>query len=259
MTLLRIDSATFGYPGRPVLKDVTLEVQPGEVVALIGPNGAGKSTLLRAASGMLRPSTGRILVEGDEIASLTCRERARRIAVVPQAAHVPEAFEVLETARLGRTAYLGWLGRESEEDEAAVRDAMRRTQTQGLESRRLGELSGGERQLVLIARALAQKARCLLLDEPTAHLDLRHETTILKLINQLAHEDGLGVLIALHDLNLAARHADRVALLARGRLRGLGPPDQALTEETLSEAYDVPVKIFRDPSTGSPVIFAASR
>ena len=257
--MLRIESATLGYPGRPVLSGVTLEVRPGEIVALIGPNGAGKSTLVRAASGVLRPSAGRIDVDGEDIANLPFTARAKLVAVVPQAAQMPEEFSVLETVRMGRTAYLGWLGRESRDDEAAVIEAMRRTQIQAFESRRLGELSGGERQLVLVARALAQSSRYLLLDEPTAHLDLRHETAILELVKDLAHRDGLGVLIALHDLNLAARHADRVALLAAGGLRAIGPPLEVLTENALGAAYGVPVNISRDPSTGSPVIFAALR
>lgn len=255
--MLRTESATLGYPGRPVLEGVTLEIHPGEVVALIGPNGAGKSTLIRAASGVLRTSAGRIAVDGVDVAGLAHADRAKRVAVVPQGAQVPEAFGVLETVRLGRTAYQGWLGRESRDDESVVRESIERTQTRHLEARRLGELSGGERQLVLIARALAQKAQYLLLDEPTAHLDLRHEALILELVKDLAHRDGLGVLVALHDLNLAARHADRVALLAGGRLRAVGPPTEILTEKALSDAYGVPVSIFRDPSCGSPVIFAA--
>ncbi len=251
-----MQSVALGYKGRVVLEDFSLEVSPGEVVALIGPNGAGKSTVIRAASGVLAPARGKVLVEGENVHGLPPAERARRIAVVPQAAQVPEAFTAREAVLMGRTPYLGWLGHETPRDIDAAEAAMERTSTRDLASRRLGELSGGERQLVLMARALAQSPRYLLLDEPTAHLDLRHEAAIFAILRDLARRDRLGVLAAVHDLNLASRHADRVALIAGGKLRACGPPGEVLTATQLSEAYGVPVSIFADPETGAPVIFA---
>ena len=254
--MIRLESAEISYGSRVVLEGVSLELRPGEVLGLLGPNGAGKSTLLRAASGVLAPRAGSITVDGSEVSRLRPADRAKRIAVVQQAAQTPDTVTVEETVLLGRVAHMGWLGRETQADREATEDALHRTGTASLSGRRLGEISGGERQLVLIARALAQRPAYLLLDEPTAHLDLRHEARILQLLRDLAHSSGLGILAALHDLNVAARHADRVALLAGGRLQASGPPVEVLTQPLLSAAYGVPVSIFREPSSGAPVIFA---
>jgi iron complex transport system ATP-binding protein len=254
--VVSIESLDLGYGPRTVLAGVSLAVARGTVTALIGPNGAGKSTLIRAASGVLAPRAGRVLVDGEDVARLAPDRRARKVAVVPQAVHLPEAFTALDTVLLGRTAYLGWLGRETAADQEAARQAMARTSTLELAERRLGELSGGERQLVLIAHALAQAAPVLLLDEPTAHLDLRHQAEVLALVTRLAHADGFAVLMALHDVNHAARHADRVAVLAGGRLAAAGEPAEVLTAPVLSTAYGLPVKVIPHPDGGRPLIFA---
>jgi len=245
--MLSLNNIIVRYGLHDVLRDVTLTVNPGEVVALIGPNGAGKSTLIRAASGVLVPVHGRVTIDGMELSRLPPDERARRVAVVPQAARLPEAFTTFDTVLMGRTAYLGWLGRESAADHAIARAALERTCTAALADRRIGELSGGEQQRVLIARALAQAAPVLLLDEPTAHLDLKHQSGILDLVRGLAHDAGHAVLVALHDLNLAAHFADRVALLADGRLHGVGRPAEVLTAATLSHAYDIPIDVTAHP------------
>ena len=250
--MLSLESLTVGYGPRTVLRDVSLEVARGEMVGLIGPNGAGKSTLIRAASAVLRPAAGRILAGGEDIHRLSAERRAKLVAVVPQAARVPDAFTAADTVLMGRTAHVGWLGRETEADRKAAEEAMRRTSTSSLASRRIEDLSGGERQLVLIARALAQSAPILLMDEPTAHLDLRHQEEILRLARDLARSEGLAILIALHDVNLAARHADRVALVAEGTLKAVGPPPDVLTGATLEAAYGIPVRVLKD-GTG-PII-----
>ena len=246
MMMLSLESLTVGYGHRTVLRDVTLDVARGEVVALIGPNGAGKSTLIRAASAVLRPAAGRVIAAGEDVHRLGADRRAKLVAVVPQAASLPDAFTAADTVLMGRTAHVGWLGRESDADRNAAEEAMRRTSTSTLASRRIEDLSGGERQLVLIARALAQCAPVLLMDEPTAHLDLRHQEAILKLARSLARSEGLAILIALHDVNLAARHADRVALLAGGGLRAVGAPPDVLTGALLEEAYRIPVRVVKD-------------
>jgi iron complex transport system ATP-binding protein len=251
---LSIESVTAGYDGRAVIDGVSLEVAPGDVVALIGPNGAGKSTLIRAASGLMRPARGRVTVDGREVHRLAPGERARRIAVVPQAVRLPEAFTVLDAVLMGRTAYLGWVGRETDADREAALSAMRRTSIDGLAARRIGELSGGEQQLVLVARALAQSAPVLLMDEPTAHLDLGHQARILGLVRDLARESELSVLLALHDLNLAARYAGRAALLHGGRLRAAGTPAEVLTEANVKEAYGVPVEVIAHPASGAQIV-----
>lgn len=254
--MLCLQSLTLGYGPRRVLEGVSLTVSPGEIVALVGPNGSGKSTLLRAASGVLAPVAGSVQLDGAALHALAPADRARRVAVVPQAARLPDAFTVEDTVLLGRTAYVGWVGRETAADRDAAQRAMARAGIEGLSTRRLGEISGGEQQLVLLARALAQSAPVMLLDEPTAHLDLGHEMRILTLLEHLAREEKLAVLIALHDLNIAAQFAHRVALLAGGGLRALGPPNEVLTVERIRAAYGVDVAIRRLPETGGLWIVA---
>ena len=176
------------------------------------------------------------------------------VAVVPQAARLPECFTAAETVLMGRTPHLGWLGRESDGDRAIAQAALERVGAAHLAGRRIGELSGGEQQRVLIARALAQSAPVLLMDEPTAHLDLRYQSGVLALARDLARRDGLAVLIALHDLNLAARFADSVALLSDGELRALGTPAQVLTPGPLAAAYGLPVSVIPHPMDGRPLV-----
>ena len=257
--LLTLDAVTLKYGPRTILSDVSLAIDRGKVVALIGPNGAGKSTLIRAASGRLQPAAGTITVDGAHVHHLLPQQLAQKIAVVPQAVRLPEAFTVLDTVLMGRTPYLGWLGRESKRDVEVADAAMKRVGAAGFGPRRLGEISSGEQQLALIARSLCQTAPFLLMDEPTAHLDLKHESGILDLVRNLAHRDHLAVLVVLHDLNLASRFADQVALVANGELRAWGPPADVLTQENLSAAYGVPINIFPHPDGGYPVIFAEQR
>jgi len=256
--MLSIDNVTIRYEARTVLHGVSLDVRPGEVLALIGPNGVGKSTLIRACGGNLKPIGGRILIDGLDVQRLRVEERAKLIAVVPQATRLPESFTVFDTVLMGRTPYLGWLGREGGKDRAAVQAALERTATRDLIDRPLGELSGGEQQRVLIARALAQAARTLLLDEPTAHLDLKHQASVLSLVCDLAHAENYAVLIALHDLNLAAQYADRVALLSNGTIAALGTPEEVLTEENLSPAYGLRIAVYEHPAHGAPLIHAGN-
>jgi iron complex transport system ATP-binding protein len=259
MTTLTISHLSAGYYGRLVLRDVSLEVRPGEVAALVGPNGAGKSTLIRAVSGVVPIARGAIRLGELDVVRLSPAARARQIAVAPQAVHLPEAFTTAEIVMLGRTPHLPLWGGESRRDCAAAWDAMRRTAVEALADRRIDELSGGERQRVVIARALAQEPRVLLLDEATAHLDLKHQVSILELIHSLAHEHGLAVLITLHDLNQAARYADRVALLSEGQLRALGAPADVLTSDHLSPAYGLPVSVIPHPGYGTPLVFPDGR
>ena len=254
--MLSIEDVTIRYEARTVLRNISLAVKASEVLALIGPNGVGKSTLLRACSGTLKPISGRVLIAGQDVQRLHIADRAKLIAVVPQAVRLPEIFSVFETVLMGRTPYLGWLGRESEKDRSAVQAALDRTATLDLADRPIGELSGGEQQRVLIARALAQSARILLLDEPTAHLDLKHQAGVLSLVRDLAHTENYAVLLALHDLNLAAQYADRVALLSNGAVAAIGTPEEVLTEENLSPAYGLRIAVYEHPAHGAPLIHA---
>jgi cobalamin transport system ATP-binding protein len=256
VVMLKIDSLTVAYSNKIVLRNVSFEVQPGEILALIGPNGAGKSTLIRAASGVVPIASGRISMDGQDLTGLSTAQRARILAVVPQARQLRGAFSVEQAVMMGRTPYLDWLGREGESDRAAVRSALEQTCLETFAKRQIAKLSGGEQQRVLLARALAQSTPVLLLDEPTNDLDLKHQTNLLSLVKNLAKKKHLTVLMALHDLNLVSLVADKVALLVEGELRCLGTPRDVLRAEHISVAYRTPVEIIHHPVTGAPIIFS---
>lgn len=249
-----------GAPGksapRPALDNVSLEISSGEIVGLIGPNGAGKSTLMRAVSGVLPVENGQVMVDGTDIRQLSITQRARLLAVVPQARQLGGAYTVEQAVMMGRTAYIGWLGRSGKSDDEAVKQAMEQTGLMEFAERPIASLSGGEQQRVLLARALAQATPVMLLDEPTNHLDLHHQVNLLTLVKKLAEEQRLAVLVAMHDLNQASMFADRLALLVGGKLHALGSPRQVLTRENIRFAYQTDVEIFPHPSTGQPVVFA---
>ncbi|MBI4733051.1 MAG: ABC transporter ATP-binding protein [Chloroflexi bacterium] len=251
--MLKIEGLSVSYGQRRVLHGISLEVNSGEVVALIGPNGAGKSTLVRAVSGVIPVEGGSIRTNSSDLLSLSPMMRARHLAVVPQAVSMPPAFTVWETVLLGRTPYLNFLGQVSVKDEQIARAALARVDALDLSERRVGELSGGEQQRVLLARALAQSTPILLMDEPTAHLDLQHQVALMEMAQELAHADpltgtgGLAVLAALHDLNLAARYADRLALLVSGEIKAQGTAQQVLSPEAIAAAYGLPVDVIPHP------------
>ncbi len=252
--MLEIHSLYVGYRSQPVLSNFSVKVNPGEVFALVGPNGGGKTTLIRAVSGVLSAQSGRIHVDGKDLSGFSSMQRARYLAVVPQARNLPPAFTVWQTVFMGRTPFLGWLGKSGEKDRARVRWALERTDTLFLAERRVDELSGGEQQRVLLARALAQDAPILLMDEPTAHLDLQHQSNLLNLVRELAEEQNLAVLMALHDLNLVALYADRVALLVEGHLCAVGTPKEVLTPNRLTEIYKIPLHVIAHPDYGTPLV-----
>jgi iron complex transport system ATP-binding protein len=252
--MLKIEGLSVFYGARRILQAVSLDVQSGQVLALIGPNGAGKSTLVRAVSGIIPVQAGKVGADGTDLFSLPAMRRARYLAVVPQAVSMPPAFTVWETVLLGRTPYLNFLGQISEKDEQIARLALQRVDALDLAERRVGELSGGEQQRVLLARALVQSTPILLLDEPTVHLDLQHQVSLMDTICRLAHNDNLAVLVALHDLNLAARYADRVALLVAGEVKAAGTPRQVLTPELISEAYHLTVRVVPHPFADVPLV-----
>jgi len=252
--MLEIKNLTVAYGSHTALDDFSLTVQAGEILAVIGPNGAGKSTLIKAISGVLPPVKGEISLNGWPITHANGSIRARQTAVVPQGGHLPKAFTVEQTVMLGRTPYLGWLGRPQSEDVRAVETALGETGLLELRQRVVSELSGGEQQRVLLARALAQDTPVLLLDEPTAHLDLRHQAGILHLVRSLALDKALAVLMVVHDLNHAALFASRVALLVKGRKIAEGPAGDVLTRANLADLYGVSVVVSEHPSNGRPVV-----
>ncbi len=235
-----------GYPSRTVLDNADVRVSAGEVVALLGPNGSGKSTLLKTLSGTLKPESGEVRIEGDPISALSYRERSKRIGFVPQEELPPFPFLARQIVVMGRLPHSpGFF--DAPEDWVRVKEAMTRADCWTLADRPVTELSGGERQRVLIARALASDARSLLLDEPSAHLDVGHSLALVALLRELAR-DGHGVLMAVHDLNLAAMVADRAMLLGDGRVRADGPTDQVLLDAELDAVYGVD---FERITTGS--------
>ena len=253
MNTLRIEHLSAAYDRSIVLRDVSLTAAAGQVLGLIGPNGAGKSTLLRVISGTLTPTEGSIRLGDTDLARLPAAERARLVAVVPQGANLPEGFRVAEVVLMGRAPYLPRFGGERARDHEIARQAMLQTATLALAERWIGELSGGERQRVLIARALAQEPRLLLLDEATAQLDLKHQTATLDMARRLARS-GLTVIAALHDLNLAALYADRLALLHEGALLICDTPERVLTPDWLRQSYDVEAVVGRHPLYGTPLV-----
>ena len=252
--MLRIDDLSINYGERVVLEHVTFGVESGQVVALVGPNGAGKSTLIRAVSGVTPIKSGEVRIDGRLLSRLSTMERARYLAVVPQARSLPPAFTVYESVLLGRTPHLGWLGRTGPHDHERVQYALEHTQMLSLAERYVGELSGGEQQRVLLARALAQDTPVLLLDEPTTHLDLQHRESLIRLIRDLALRKDLAILMVLHDLNLAGLYADRVALLVSGQLQAIGSASEVLTEARLSYVYQMPVRVIPHPDYGTPLV-----
>lgn len=252
--MLKIQNLSVCYGSRVILKSINLEVNKGEMLVLLGPNGSGKSTLLSAISGILPCVQGSISLGGHALGLLHPYERARCISVVPQNAMLPPAFSVWETVLLGRAPYINFLGQISAADESIARAALEKVDALALAERSMGELSGGEKQRVLLARALAQSTPILLLDEPTTHLDLQHQMGLLDLIYKLVHQQDLTVVLALHDLNLAARYADRVALLAHGQMRALGTAKQVLRAELIAEVYGWPVQVVEHPFLDTPLI-----
>ena len=239
--------------GQAILRNVDVTVRRGEVVGLVGPNGAGKSTLLRVVTGMLRPSAGAVAIEGDALGALARRELAMRVAVVQQLPEAPPTMRVRDLVVLGRHPHLGLLARESRHDFEIVAEAMRRAGCDRFADRELGSLSGGERRRAFIARALAQEATLLLLDEPTSNLDAQAQVEILELVADLA-AGGSGVLLIVHDLTLAAAYCDRVVLLDRGEVVAEGPPSEVVTSEHVQRVYGRGVTVLPHPVSGAPVV-----
>ena len=242
--------------GNAVLDGVSVEVRAGEIVGLVGPNGAGKSTLLRAATGLVPLRRGRIRVGGDALDSLSRRELAKRVAVVQQLPEAPATLGVRQLALLGRHPHLGLLARESARDLSIVEGALRQAGCLDLAGRELGTLSGGERRRAFIARALAQQAPLLLLDEPTANLDAGAQHEVLELVSELAGR-GTGVLLVVHDLTLATAYCDRLALLDRGRVVAAGAPAEVITPEIVRRVYGESVSVVAHPVTGAPLVLPA--
>jgi iron complex transport system ATP-binding protein len=254
MSDLRVNDLTCGYGSRRVLEQVSLAAQAGEVLALLGPNGAGKTTLIRALSRLLRPEAGEVTLFGDDLWSQPASAAAKRIALAPQSESRDWPLTIAEAVRLGRAAHRGWLMPFNRDDEAAVDRALAQTGLADLRERPIDELSGGEWRRAVLARALAQETSVLLLDEPTGGLDLKYQIEILSLVRHLAVREKLIVVLTLHDLNVAALFADRVALLCDRRLEAIGSPVEVITAERIGRVYGIAVDVVPHPVYGLPLV-----
>ena len=250
---LAAEAVTVGYGGLPVLRELSLSIAPGSGVALVGPNGSGKSTVLRALGRLLPVEAGAVLLDGDDLRRARPRQVARSLAVLAQDPSAPDGLTVAELVRQGRYPHLGPLRPPTETDRAAVAEALALTATERFADRPVRTLSGGERQRVWLALTLAQDARTLLLDEPTTYLDVGHQLEVLDLVARLRAERGLTVVTVLHDLDHAARYADRIVALRGGRIVADGPPDEVVTPRLLAEVFRVRATVLPDPETGRPV------
>jgi iron complex transport system ATP-binding protein len=254
MIKIELENVTLGYRHYAVLRDLTFQVAPGELVGLIGPNGSGKSTVIRALTRIITPMKGRILLDGREVTTIDRQDLARMLGVVPQLPLLPSAFTGFEIVLMGRNPHLGLFDHEKEKDLETAWRAMEMTGTEDLARRSVGELSGGQIQSLLIARALAQETGAILLDEPTANLDIGRQIDVLSLIKKLCQEQNLAVLAALHDLNLASQYCNRLVLISEGRLYKHGTPAEVVTEENIQAVYGANHCVYRHPENGLPVV-----
>ncbi len=254
MTKLEMQNVTLGYRHKVVAKDITLQVKSEEIVGLVGPNGCGKSTIIRALSRVISPYSGRILLNEKNISTISRRDLSRLLGVIPQIPFLPSTFTAFEVVLMGRNPHLGPFQHESPKDMDIAWQAMRKTRVQPLAQQRIGELSGGEIQCVAIARVLSQETKIVLLDEPTANLDIGRQAEILDVIKGMCQENGLVVIAALHDLNLAAQYCNRLVLINNGRIHALGTPTEVITNDNIKDVYGAGSYICNHPLNGLPVV-----
>jgi iron complex transport system ATP-binding protein len=251
--MIRLNKVDAGYGEVPALREIDVHVGERDFIGILGPNGSGKSTLLRIISGIMKPSSGEVEIRGKKISELTRREISKLLAVVQQEALFAFDFTVMEVVLMGRNPYLRRLQMEGEEDLRAAREALEMTDTLHLSERSINELSAGERQRVVIARALAQKTEILLLDEPTAHLDIMHQIEIFELLKSL-HQDGMTIVLVSHDLNLAGEYCADLILLNQGKVVAKGPPSSILQRNLIEEVYEIMPLTLTNPETGRPLV-----
>lgn len=254
MIEIEVQQVTLGYGRRMVVSGLSLDIRPGQMMGLVGPNGCGKSTIIKALSRIISPSSGRILLNGRDIARIPRIELARQLGVVPQIPLLPSTFTVFEVVLMGRNPHLGLFQYEGPRDMDIAWRAMEKTSIQNLSRRRIGDLSGGEIQCVVIARVLAQETAAMLLDEPTANLDIGRQIEVLDLIKGLCRQQGLTVVIALHDLNLAAQYCDRLVLLYDGRVHAEGTPGEVINADNIRQVYGAGSYVYTHPAVNLPVV-----
>ncbi|MEA3427958.1 MAG: ABC transporter ATP-binding protein [Thermodesulfobacteriota bacterium] len=242
-----IKNLSYSYGNGPVLKDTSFSIQKGDFFIIIGPNGSGKTTLMKTISGIIKPQKGRLEILGQSIGSYTRKVLAKTIAFVPQMVSVDFPFTVNELVLMGRSPHLGLLGLEGEKDIKIAEHAMAFTGVEHLARRRLDQLSGGERQRVFIARAICQDSEIILLDEPTASLDLAHQVRVMDLMERLKKEKSITVIMVSHDVNLAAMYGNRLLLINKGKIVSMGRPDEVLTFKALEETYGCTLLVDKSP------------
>jgi iron complex transport system ATP-binding protein len=252
MSIISAENINFRYAAKPVMEDVSFSIDEAQIVAVIGPNGSGKTTLLKIINGTLFPDAGQMLIDGKDTSRWSRQEIARKVAIVPQETAVIFPFYAEEIVLMGRFPHLSNYRFEDKKDYLIVHEAMEKTDTLAFATRRFDELSAGERQRVLIARALAQEPKILLLDESTVFLDLKHQLQFLTLLRQLNTAQQLTVIFVTHDINLAAQNADRIILLYSGGIYAIGKPAEVITAANIKEVYDVGVLIDENPQSGLP-------
>lgn len=257
---LRAESLRLAYRAdRVVIDGLDLALPPDAVTTIIGANGSGKSTLLRALARLLRPSAGRVLLDGEDVHRIRTRELARRLGLLPQAPVIPEGITVRDLVRRGRIPHTSLLRQWSDDDEAALVAALAATDLAELADEQVDALSGGQRQRAWLALVIAQGTPLLLLDEPTTFLDIAHQLDVLELVRRLNREDGRTVVIVLHDLNQACRFADHLVALRDGAVIAAGSPAEIITEELVAEVFDLEARIVPDPVTATPLVVPVSR
>ncbi len=257
--MIDLRALSFRYHQDWVLEDISFRIEKGEFIGIIGPNGSGKSTLLKTLCRLLSPQKGEILLDRIPLNKMGQKEIAKKIAVVPQETYSLFPFRVVEMVLMGRSPYLGSLLFEGPKDLEIAQRAMAWTETLPLSERFIDELSGGERKRVFIARALAQEPEVILLDEPTANLDIHHQVDFLHLILTLNRKQGLTILMASHDLNIASDYCDRLILLNKGRIYKIGSPREVITREHIEEVYGCPVWVDDHPVSGMPRVTLLKR
>ncbi|MFA4836424.1 MAG: ABC transporter ATP-binding protein [Dehalococcoidia bacterium] len=250
--MLQIENVKLGYGKSTILQNISLSVQCGEMLGIIGPNGSGKSTLIKGICCLLTPKDGRVLIDGQDVAHISRAELARLVAVVPQTPNLPDTYTAFEIVLMGRTPHLGMLRFEGPRDFDIAWRAMEMTGTQPIAERRMHEISGGEKQRLIVARALAQEPKLILLDEPTAHLDIKYQIETLDFIRKLCREQNMTAVTVLHDLNLAAQYCDRLALIYEGKIHTEGSPQEVITAQNIKEVYGAEVYVYPHPINSLP-------
>jgi iron complex transport system ATP-binding protein len=256
---LAAEHVRLAYDERVVVDDLDLQLTEGSFTAIVGPNGCGKSTLLRALGRLMRPASGQVLLDGRAIARTPTREVAKVLGLLPQAPIAPEGLTVADLVARGRHPHQSWLRQWSRDDEAVVAEALAWTDMADLAERPVDALSGGQRQRAWISMALAQGTDLLLLDEPTTYLDLSHQIDVLELVGRLHAERGRTVVVVLHDLNLAARYAQRLVAMKDGALVASGTPDEVLTEQLLADVFELEARVLPDPVAWTPMVVPVRR